>query len=106
MFQGGGVAVDLGALLSSQPLARFDANAPVIRLQRLVVRDVEDVVGEAVGLSLPRTGVLVRESWNGGEPFEHGRFRRHPFVFADRTQRPPVGNLFADGVGYGLVEFE
>lgn len=98
------VAVDFGAQLSGQPLPGVYPNLAVVRLQILVVSDVGNVVGIAVGLGLACAGVLVREVFDGAQPFEDRRLGRHASVFADRPKRPAVCNVLTDVVGNDLIE--
>lgn len=100
------VAVSLGSQLPGQPFPSVDADPFVVRLQLLVVRDIDDVVGQAISLRLTGSRVLVRERRDQTEPFEYRRLGRHLIVAADRAEAFAIGQAFADRVRHGLVELK
>lgn len=100
------VAVSLGSQLPGQPFPSVDADPFVVRLQLLVVRDIDDVVGQAIGLRLTGSRVLVRERRDQTEPFEDGRLGRHLVIAANRAEAFAIGQPFTDRVGHGLVELK
>lgn len=98
------LAVDLGAKFASHPLAGIYAELRSLNVFAIglpsgivfaasfhpiiasVVRNLQDVIEQTVGLNFPRVCVLVPERIDSGQPPHYGRLARHILIKAYRPQ--------------------
>lgn len=109
MFEGGGVAVDLGLPLTGRPLQAVDRRPRGCRLNlplRRPARIVPDVIVISVSRGLARERVLATKRFmlRVGEPPEHGPALWEVITLADEPEAVAVSDALADFVRDGIVE--
>lgn len=92
------VAVSAGLEFPRNPLPRVHTDAPAggVRVALDVVGDIDDVIGQGIGLGLHGQFVALFEVFALTDPVEDRDLIRHVFVTADRAQAFSVADTLAD----------